>query len=118
MLYHKSCMSNVHVDVTAGIKILSCYGLSSKGSTTGMLELTVVKKTIPLQFYCQECDSQVENTDIVILCGICGKQIPLTDAFTNPESGGLYCKEDAEEKFGADFIIPVKTSLDTIKIKG
>jgi hypothetical protein len=118
MLYHKSCMCSVHVDVTEGIKILSCYAINAKGSTTGMLEMSVVKKTIPLQFYCQECSSKVENTDIVFLCGICGKQIPLVEAFASSDGGGLYCHEHALESYGEERIFPLADMMGSIKIKG
>jgi len=110
-------MTSVHVDVTEGIKILSCYALTPKGSTTGMLEISVVKKAIPLKFYCQECASNIQNTDIIILCGVCGSKVPLSDAFGGMDGGGLYCKEHAVECFGTEKIYAVSEIIDQIKIK-
>jgi hypothetical protein len=117
MIYHAKCKSPVYVDLTEGVKILSCIGIGPKGMTTGMLEISLIKKSIPAQFFCNECGSQVENTDIIILCGVCGKEVPFLEAWSSEETGGLYCEKDVKEKFESS-CKQVKDIASTVKVKG
>ena len=117
MIFHTDCKSNVYIDTSEGVKILSCLGLTGSGVSSGLFELVVVSKKIPLKFFCLECNRQVENTDIVILCGVCGEFIPLHESWLSIKSGGLYCETDIKKLFDVDSIHPVREILTDIVIQ-
>jgi hypothetical protein len=119
MLYHEKCMSNVYIDATEGVRVLSYLSLSPGGIKTGVLELAQLKKEINLSFYCIDCQCPVALEEVVGICGICGAHIPIISGFITPSSGGIYCEEHATETFGASNIIGIKTFVEggLIKLK-
>lgn len=97
MLVHTACNSNVYVDRTREIRILSSFIIVDSGIrlTTGTIRQEK-EKDFKLSFVCSTC-GPIEVSDISGNCDNCGDIFSLRDLFRLTKVPGYYCSKCCSE---------------------
>lgn len=109
MLVHRQCGCQVFLNLGATFKFIAAFGITSRGLKTNLCEVVQVGSGGVSQFFCPECQSDVELNNIMVRCMQGGELVELADAVRSESSGGMYCREHGAEFYGDCQKLNVKT---------
>ena len=90
-LIHSKCGSNILLDITDNIRFVVTFGFNKNSLKISHGDLKIKKNTGQSNFYCPNCDMDIEMDSIKGFCGNCGQVFYIGD-LKKLEGGGIYCE--------------------------
>jgi hypothetical protein len=95
MLYHNKCDTEILLDLSSNIQILTKIYFSGNGINPGYGN--IVKRDSEPLFYCPSCKTQIKTEETHGHCDQCGNKFELKNIFRAREIGGCYCASCGEK---------------------
>lgn len=102
MIVHRSCHTQLYLNLSPAYKFYATYGITSRGLRTNICEIIQVGTNGPTMFFCGECKQDVPLTDAVVQCLMCGEYHEISESWRATSAGGLYCDRCAHEYYPND----------------
>jgi len=99
MIVHRTCHTQVKLDLSPAYKFIATFGITDSGIRTSICDVIQDNTEGPVSFYCEECHTIVPIEGVVVLCEMCGEYFEVADSWRSTKAGGMYCERDAREYF-------------------
>lgn len=99
MLIHNLCDGQVGIKLKYTSIIATDIGLSNEYAIINICDISTenYEEIPPHNYFCKRCRQNIEEKDIMVMCGDCGKTLPLEEIFRIKDRGGLYCRKDLDK---------------------